>query len=255
VITHVAAPALHTGLLPVAQVDHLVVAAATLQEGVAWCEAALGVTPAPGGSHPFMGTHNRLLRLAGPAKSALPTPPAFAQTYLEIIAIEPGVVPTRAARLRRWFDLDDAHLRDALARHGPRLVHFVARVPQVLVATHALQLLGIERGAVLDASRLTPAGLLQWRITVRDDGQRLFYGALPTLIEWGDVHPADTLPESGVTLHSLVATHPRVEALSSAWKAVGLMDDGAVRIESGKPELIATLLTPRGVVTLESGGV
>jgi hypothetical protein len=45
-------------------VDHLVIAAASLEEGVAWCEATLGVTPGPGGEHPLMGTHNRLLRIA-----------------------------------------------------------------------------------------------------------------------------------------------------------------------------------------------
>jgi hypothetical protein len=195
-----------------------------------------------------MGTHNRLLRVAGAA-------PRFAQTYLEIIAIEPGAVPTRAAGLRRWFDLDDNPLRDALVAKGPRLVHFVARVPQVAAAVHALQALGIERGSVIEASRMTEHGLLQWKITVRDDGQRLFYGALPTLIEWGDAHPADTLPESGLTLHSLVAAHPRAEALSSAWKAAGLLDDGVLRVESGKPDLIATLMTPKGLVVLESGGV
>jgi hypothetical protein len=38
--------------------------AASLPEGVAWCEATLGVTPGPGGEHPLMGTHNRLLRIA-----------------------------------------------------------------------------------------------------------------------------------------------------------------------------------------------
>jgi hypothetical protein len=46
------------------QLDHLVIAAATLEEGVAWCEATLGVTPGPGGKHPLMGTHNRLLSIA-----------------------------------------------------------------------------------------------------------------------------------------------------------------------------------------------
>ena len=35
-----------------AQVDHLVIAASTLDEGVAWCERTLGMTPGPGGEHP-----------------------------------------------------------------------------------------------------------------------------------------------------------------------------------------------------------
>ena len=34
-----------------ARVDHLVVAAASLEEGAAWCEATLGVAPAAGGEH------------------------------------------------------------------------------------------------------------------------------------------------------------------------------------------------------------
>ena len=75
-----------------AQLDHLVIAAASLAEGVAWCEATLGLTPGPGGSHPLMGTHNRLLNIASAA---------FPQAYLEIIAIEPGKRPSRPCRRRR----------------------------------------------------------------------------------------------------------------------------------------------------------
>jgi hypothetical protein len=49
---------------PSSTVDHLVVAADSLEQGVKWCEETLGVTPGPGGQHPLMGTHNRLLRVA-----------------------------------------------------------------------------------------------------------------------------------------------------------------------------------------------
>ncbi len=100
-----------------AEIDHLVIAARSLDEGVRWCEATLGVTPAGGGAHPLMGTHNRLLNIAADG---------FPRCYLEIIAIEPGKPPTRAAGLRRWFDLDDAALQAALAQRGPRLIHFAA---------------------------------------------------------------------------------------------------------------------------------
>ncbi|MFO0004298.1 MAG: VOC family protein, partial [bacterium] len=44
-------------------VDHLVLGAATLEEGIAWAERMLGATPQPGGRHPQWGTHNALLSL------------------------------------------------------------------------------------------------------------------------------------------------------------------------------------------------
>ncbi|WP_295979510.1 VOC family protein [uncultured Variovorax sp.] len=228
-----------------AQLDHLVIAAASLAEGVAWCEATLGITPAPGGSHPLMGTHNRLFNVSGDAYPA---------AYAEIIAIEPGKTPSRP-RTRRWFDMDDAALQAGIARHGPRLIHFVARVPDAHAAMRALaheEHAHIDRGQLLEASRDTPAGRLEWQITVRDDGQRLFYGALPTLIQWGAVHPTDAMPASGVVLRSLRATHPRAPALAAALSAIGMT---GLEVDAGPPNLVAVLDTPRGSVTLESQGL
>ena len=228
-----------------AQLDHLVIAAASLSEGVAWCEATLGVTPGPGGTHPLMGTHNRLLNIASAA---------FPQAYLEIIAIEPGKQPSRPGT-RRWFDLDDAALQAGLLQHGPRLVHFVARVADAHAALRALthdEHAHIDRGHLLEASRDTPAGRLEWQITVRDDGQRLFYGALPTLIQWGPVHPTDAMPASGLVMRSLHATHPRAAALDAALSAIGMSD---MAVQSGAPNLVAVLDTPRGPVTLQSEGL
>jgi len=228
-----------------AEVDHLVIAAASLAEGVAWCEATLGVTPAPGGAHPLMGTHNRLLNIASDA---------FPRAYAEIIAIEPGKAPSRP-KTRRWFDLDDAALQAALVRRGPRLIHFVARVPDAHAAMQALareEHAHIDRGQLVEAARDTPAGRLEWQITVRDDGQRLFYGALPTLIQWGAVHPTDAMPASGLTLRSLRVAHPRAPALSAALSAIGM---GRLPVDAGPPNLVAVFDTPRGPVTLESKGL
>ena len=93
-----------------AALDHLVVVAATLDEGVAWCERTLGITPGPGGQHPLMGTHNRLFSI---------TSPDFPLAYFEIIAIDPAAPdPGR----RRWFDMDDAALQERVRREGPQLV-------------------------------------------------------------------------------------------------------------------------------------
>jgi hypothetical protein len=223
-----------------ARIDHLIVGAASLDEGVAWCEATLGVVPGPGGEHPLMGTHNRLLRVA-----TVDHPRA----YFEIIAVQPGRTPQRA---RRWFDLDDEDLRDTLARSGPRLLHFVASVPDVRQALAALGKLGMDRGEAVAASRMTPRGLLEWQITVRDDGQRLFGGVLPTLIEWGATHPASAMPESGVTLQSLTCSHPQAAALRKAFDAIDLQ---GVAAKEGSANLCAVLATPRGRLRLESGGL
>lgn len=223
-----------------AQIDHLVVAAATIEEGVTWCETTLGQTPGPGGEHALFGTHNRLLKLHSDT-----VPPV----YLEIIAINPHTQPTRAANLRRWFDLDDPALRERLQRQGPQLVHWVARVPAIAHAVAELQLLGIERGPVLQASRATPQGLLQWRISVRDDGQRLFDGALPTLIEWGETHPAHNMPDSGLALTAFEVSHPHTSELRQALQVIGL---AAVPVTDEPPALVAELHTPKGRVTLAS---
>ncbi len=234
-----------------AQVDHLVVVAASLQQGVQWCETTLGITPGPGGEHPLMGTHNRLFSVAGAA---------FPRAYFEIIAIQPGATPTRAPGTHRWFDMDDKLLEARVAKEGPHLIHFVASVPGVLSAVKALSALGLDRGQVLEVSRPTASALLKWRITVRDDGQRLFYGGLPTLIQWGDAatdpahaaHPLDAMAPSGVTLETLQIHHPRLDKLQAAHAAIGL---AGVAVAQGAPNLIATLQTPRGRVTLESKGI
>jgi hypothetical protein len=94
--------------------DHLVVAARSLEAGVRWCEDTLGIAPGPGGVHPLMGTHNRLFSIASER---------FANAYFEIIAIDPAAPPPRRAR---WFGMDALDLSA-----GPRLIHWVARTARL----------------------------------------------------------------------------------------------------------------------------
>nr|WP_060983980.1 VOC family protein [uncultured Acidovorax sp.] len=223
-------------------VDHLVVLAADLASGVAWCERTLGITPTAGGEHPLMGTHNRIFNVSSPAHP---------RAYLEIIAINPGASKAISTSARRWFDMDDANLQGQVAQHGPQLIHWVASVPDVAATCTALSALDMDRGAVITASRPTPHGLLQWQITVRDDGLRLMDGCLPTLIQWGAVHPCDSLPASGVQLEQLALQHPQAATLQAACTAVGVA--ASVLVTPGAaPRLSAQLSTPRGPVTLTS---
>lgn len=123
------------------QLDHLVVAAATLEQGGEWCEATLGITPGPGGRHPLMGTCNRVFALGAAA---------FPRAYLEIIAIDPQAPePGRA----RWFDLDDTVLRASMAQQ-PRLIHWVARCDDIAQVASSWTALGLDAGRV----RSTPRG-------------------------------------------------------------------------------------------------
>ena len=211
------------------EVDHLVVVATTLDDGARWCEATLGITPGPGGRHALMGTHNRLFSIAGQA---------FPHAYFEIIAIDPAApAPARV----RWFGLDTLRLDD-----GPRLVHFVARTAAIDARCDALRAAGLEPGPAIAASRDTPEGRLEWRISVRDDGRLLAGGALPTLIEWGARHPVATMPVSGVTLRAV-----SLRGLTS--QAAQALQLRGVEIAVGAgPAITATLETPRGTITLAS---
>jgi hypothetical protein len=206
-----------------------VVAARSLDEGVAWCEATLGITPGPGGRHPLMGTHNRLFAIGSET---------WPRAYFEIIAIDPDASPPGRAR---WFGLD------RWQGDTPALVHWVARSTNLDMHRWGLVAAGFNAGDTLSAERAPPDGeLLRWRIVVPDDGRLLARGALPTLIEWTGSHPADRMPASGVRLTGL-----RLRGLPTAATQV-LQPRGVSNVDGPGPALEAQLQTPRGPVTLVS---
>jgi hypothetical protein len=204
-------------------IDHLVVAARSLDEGTVWVEDCLGVAPAGGGRHDYMGTHNRVLGL-GPG------------VYLEVIAIDPTA--TRPAR-PRWFALDLPEMRARLQR-GPALIHWVARVSDIAAAAKAAP---IQVGQILPATR----GDYRWRITVPRDGTVPAEGVFPTLIQWDTAHPAAALPDVGCGLESLHLAHPRAPVIDDALRSIGLAEPERLRIAEGEPTLTAKVRTPRGV--------
>ncbi len=193
--------------------DHIVVSARSLDEGGAWAEDHLGVPSEPGGRHPLMATHNRLLRLG-------------AGEYLEIIAVEPDQPPPPHPR---WFRLDRF-------TGAPRLTNWVARVDDlgtaIAAAPHGI-------GRATDLAR----GDLRWRMAVPGDGCLPFDDCFPGLIQWqGNLHPADRLPDRGCRLLELVLRHPDPDALGRALP----LHDPRVEVREGAPGLSAIVRTPSG---------
>lgn len=199
------------------QLDHLAVAAETLDAAAAHVEQALGVAMQPGGKHAHFGTHNRLLGLAD-------------GLYLEAIAIDPQAPKPEYAR---WFDLDrfsgKARLTNWICAVGD-LDAVLPSLPQGAGTPVAL-----ERGA------------LRWRMAVPDDGQLPFGNLFPALIAWdGTLHPSAMLPPSGCALKRLVVSHPDAPDLQ---QLVGPLD--RVLFETGPQGLLAEFTTPHGDRVLE----
>lgn len=228
-----------------AELDHIIVYAASLDEGRAWAQEVLGVDAPTGGSHFLMGTHNLIIRMDSDV---------FPKAYLEIIAIDP-VASHPAVGGIRWFDMDCATLSHQIAK-SPRLIHWVARTNQLQEAVDELRRLGIDRGDILSASRASSHGLLEWQMTVRSDGWRLMNGALPTLIQWGDLHPVDSMPISPLKLKNIilhVTTEEELALLEGVLAKLHLAGVGTplIRVEILHTHgLSVDIESPRGLVRL-----
>lgn len=189
-----------------AHLDHLVIAARTLEEGRAWLEGRLGVTMQAGGEHAAFGTHNLLLSL-GPS------------AYLEVIAVNPAApAPSRP----RWFGLDTPDLTRKLDA-GPALIHWVARTAQ-------------PPADALELSR----GENRWALTVPPDGSLPLGGVAPSLIYWHTPPPPTRLPDAGVRLATLRLGTPEPQPLRQLLDQLGFVGEVEVQ-EAPSPELWAAL--------------
>jgi Glyoxalase-like domain len=206
--------------------DHLVVAARTLAEGVAWVESRVGVPVGAGGKHAVMGTHNRLLSL-GPGR------------FLEVIAIDPDAPPPGRPR---WFELDTPSMRARLER-SPALIHWVVRTDDI---ARAIAATAGGKPEVLSLVR----GEARWKIGVPASGSLAQSGTAPTVIQWESKHPSEVLPDSGCRLERLVVHHPDAPAMLDALHHAGLLPEEPVEAHHGAPRLEARLRTPRGIVEI-----
>ena len=208
-------------IAPRASLDHLTVAALTLEQGVAHVQRLLGVAIPPGGAHPLMGTHNHLMQLGD-------------GVFLEVIAPDPTVTPQRT----RWFGLDDPRMRARL-KNSPQLISWVARVPDLARALREVN------GAAGEAVRVT-RGSLSWLISVPRDGSMPFDGAFPTLIEWpAGPHPSSRMADLGLRLERLAIAHPDGARLAKALAPI-FSDDRVVVSTGAAVQIRATIRTTSG---------
>lgn len=197
------------------ELDHIAVAANSLDEGRAYVEQTLGIPLAPGGQHPLMGTHNLLVGLED-------------GLYFEVIAIDPDA-PKPAHP--RWFDLDNFS-------GPPRLTNWVCRTPDITAALADLP----DAGTALDITR----GDLRWFMAVPADGCLPFDNIHPAVMQWqGEAHPAPRLPQSGARLTALRVFHPQAEALRD--RLAPHLEDARISYHTADaPALEAVFDTPHG---------
>jgi hypothetical protein len=210
------------------ELDHIVIGAASLAEGVAFVRERLGVEIPQGGKHPLMSTHNHLMRLGENA-------------FLEVISIDPEAPPPTRPR---WFNLDDPAMRERLAE-GPRLITWVVRCPDVIAAA---QISAYPLGAVTPVSR----GELSWRLTIPEDGSIPGDGLLPHVIQWdGGARPWERMADRGCSLETFVVTHPDPAMIGAKLRSIGADAVPGLRVEGGmRAGLSARIVTASGEVAV-----
>jgi hypothetical protein len=215
--------------MPRCELDHLVIAASSLEAGVTYLEQTLGVHVPEGGKHPLMGTHNCLMQIGNGA-------------FLELIAIDPDAPKPDHPR---WFNLDDPQLQASIAER-PRLHTWVVRTDNIADVVSASP---ISPGQIEDGRR----GDRVWNITIRADGTLAEDGLFPTLIEWPDfAGPATGMADLDCQLESLILTHRDPDGLLESLSTIGA--DHLVKIDHGSEAhahgLQAKIKSPNGLITL-----
>jgi hypothetical protein len=208
---------------PRPQIDHIVVAIRSLDEGVAQFEALTGVKAGAGGRHPGRGTENALVSLGG-------------GSYLEIIA------PQKDANLSP----DDARMRE-LTRLT--IVDWAVRIVDVDDALASLHRAGFMTSPPQPGARLTPSGeRLDWMTFGLADAR---IDSAPFFIRWSpnSRHPSTTAP-GGCALERLSVADPAADQLAAILRA---LDVGGVIVANAPAAIEAALTCGSKRATLTSG--
>ena len=181
--------------------DHVTLGTSSLAAGIAAVRDVLGIEIPPGGKHPDMSTHNRVVNVGG-------------SRFLELIAVDPDAP---ALPHKRWFGLDDPAVKARIAA-APRGVGWVVRTDDL---DHVIATSPVELGEARKMSR----GERTWRLTVPEAGAMPYDGLVPAFIEWSPgPHPSIGMQFLGPTLEAIEMRHPQADALRGVLQRLGVLD-------------------------------
>ena len=213
------------------RIDHLVIGADDLAQGIAYVKECLGVDMPYGGLHVKMGTHNHLMQLGD-------------NVFLEVIAINPGTEPPENPR---WYGLDDPFVRRQI-KAQPALLTWVVNTKNI---DEFLQQANFSFGK----AELISRGNLSWYFGLPDDGRLLAGGMLPYVIEWQtDLHSSTNMADVGCRFQGLEIYHPHPSWLQSVLASICAEDHVKIYAlpKNRAPYLVAYIDTPQGTKELRS---
>ena len=216
------------------RLDHLVICARDLAQGVDWFCDLSGVQLPVGGQHPLMATHNHLTALSE-------------DSFLELIAIDPNAPkPAFEQGQQRWFSLDDS-AHQARLDIAPRLTTWVVATTNLNAALDRVRKLGLDPGEPIEQTRAD----MRWRLALCNDGSLACDGVFPILIEWPEgVNPVSRMQDQNIRLQGLSLTHPDSALVEEGLRALGITHLATVR--SGPASLRADFSAGDGQFTISS---
>ncbi len=205
-------------------IDHFMYAGPDLEALCTGFTALSGLKPEPGGQHPQLGTHNRLLGGEGPM-------------YLELIAPDPSSAARSALRAGIAALTRPSLHRFIMDATGTDLDPLLKRYRQAGISAQ-----------VQDMHRVTPAGTtLRWRLLVPDENRFGLFA--PYFIDWLDTpHPSTRLARGFETL-DIEAGHPASEELLALWHDLAV----PIQLHPADTSYLRVLLrAPRGRIAITS---
>jgi len=162
------------------KLDHVVIAANTLEEGTSYIENKLHIKLSEVGYHSDMGTHNRVVKIS---KSV----------YLEVISVDPNCVDLKS---KRWFNLDNLKLQSKL-RNSPRVIGYVIENGDTKILKYYEPFFSVSRGEY------------KWKFAMPRINSSIladqFYlsGIIPSLINWESEKPIIKMQDNHLNLKKI----------------------------------------------------